>query len=96
MDDYARACATGARAARTEPRAASALYDEATRDLVLRLRDGRTAALPVDRIRWLQGAEPAQLHAVTLSPSGEGLHFAELDVDLSIPNLLADLGIDPA
>ena len=56
--------------------------------------DGRPPG--IDRIRWLQGAEPAQLHAVTLSPSGEGLHFAELDVDLSIRNLLADLGIDPA
>lgn len=71
-----------------EPRAESAGYD-AQQDLVmLRLNNGAYFAFPPQRVQALYGASASDLSAVEVSPSGLGLRWDSLDVDLSVPALL--------
>lgn len=46
---------------------------------------------PPELVQGLVDASPDDLAQVELTPSGEGLHWETLDVDLSIPSLI--LGI---
>ena len=59
------------------PRAVRARYDR---------RIGRVVA-PRDA-EGLEGASPAQLDAIEISPSGFGIHFPKLDADIYLPALL--------
>ena len=54
------------------------------------LSDGRTLGMPLAWYPRLFGATPELLNAVELSPSG--LHWDDLDEDLSIAGMLAGLG----
>lgn len=60
-------------------------FDEAT--LWLALSDGRTLGVPLVWFPRLLNATPEQREAVEITPFG--LHWAELDEDISIPALLA-------
>jgi hypothetical protein len=61
--------ARGARAQRTEPHAASARYDRATRTLVVMLTSGAGVIVPVDRVPRLDGAAGEQRPAARRGPS---------------------------
>ena len=63
-------------------------FDEST--MWVDLSDGRTLGMPLAWYPRLLGASPDLLNAVELSPSG--LHWDELDEDLSIKGMLAGLG----
>jgi hypothetical protein len=39
-------------------------------------------------VEGLEDARPSQLSEIEISPSGFGIHFAALDVDLYVPGLL--------
>lgn len=54
------------------------------------LSDGRTLGVPLAWFPRLLHASPAQLQAVEIS--GEGLHWDELDEDISINGLLEGRG----
>lgn len=54
------------------------------------LDDGRTLGVPLAWFPRLLRASPAQRVAVTISPSG--LHWEDLDEDISIAGLLAGRG----
>ena len=54
------------------------------------LSDGRTLGIPLAWFPRLLRATPEQLHQVRLSR--RGLHWDELDEDVSIAGLLAGLG----
>lgn len=69
-------------------RATSARYDRASGRIVLELSSGYLFGFPVSTNPYLAQATTKQLSAVELSPSGDGLHWEELDVDLSVPGLL--------
>lgn len=56
------------------------------------LTDGRTIGVPLAWFPRLLHATPDQRAAVTISPSGRGLHWDELDEDISVPGLLAGRG----
>ena len=75
---------------RVEPRADSAWYDIEHRVISVRLRNGYVFGFPRDRIPELVVARADQLSRVRISPSGEGLHWDELDVDLSLTELLTE------
>ncbi|NYS25025.1 DUF2442 domain-containing protein [Rhodobacteraceae bacterium 2376] len=60
-------------------------FDDAT--LWLALTDGRTLGVPLVWFPRLLNATPEQREAVEITPFG--LHWAELDEDISIPALLA-------
>jgi len=67
--------------------AASARYDRAKDRIELELSNGCLFGFPVKSIPYLAGATAKQLSAVEVDPGG-GLHWEDLDVDLSVPGLL--------
>lgn len=69
------------------PRAVSARYDARKARLVVELTNGVVILLPPRLLQGLQDATPAQLARVRLTPLGGGLHWEELDVDLSVAGL---------
>ena len=78
----------GQDADRIEPRAEGAVYDQ-ERDLVLvMLRGGYAFGFPSGAMEGLQGATAQELSKVRISPSGDGLHWEGLDVDVSLTGLM--------
>jgi Protein of unknown function (DUF2442) len=81
----------GEQALATEPRAASVRYDPKLGRIVIELTNGCTFAFPPRLAQGLEAATDEQLAAVEILGRGYGLHWEVLDVDLSIPGLLAGL-----
>ncbi|WP_353259105.1 DUF2442 domain-containing protein [Prochlorothrix hollandica] len=71
-----------------EPRAQAAHYDRDTDRVVIQLRDGSVFMFPSRLGQGLAGAAAADLARVEVTPSGIGLHWERLDVDLQVPSLL--------
>jgi hypothetical protein len=92
-DDIDRALTRGETAAASEPRAASARYDRAGRRVVVDLTDGCAFAFPARLAAALAAADDDALAAITVSPGGYGLRWEALDADLSVPGLLARIGV---
>ena len=46
---------------------------------------------PSQRLQGLEDATPRQLAEVEVTPSGYGLHWESLDIDLGVPELVAGL-----
>lgn len=57
--------------------------------LTVELADGRTIAVPLAWFPRLLHATPAELANWKLIGSGEGIHWPELDEDISVASLLA-------
>jgi len=57
--------------------------------LIVELLDGRTVSAPLLRFPKLAKATPEQLSVWEILGDGEGIHWPELDEDLSIRGLLA-------
>lgn len=72
----------------TEPRAISAHYEIETGKIVINLRDGAVFMFPHHLGQGLAHASAEDLGAIEVTPSGYGLHWEALDVDLSVPSLL--------
>lgn len=72
---------------RSEYGAARAFYDKRVGKIVVLLETGWEIAFPPSSIQGLEAASEDDLDDVELSPSGLGLHFPSLDVDLSVPAL---------
>jgi hypothetical protein len=81
----------GQTARRQEPRAVAARYDRAADRIVIDLTNGCTFSFPRQLAQGLRAATADQLAAVEILGAGTGLHWEALDVDLSIPGLLAGL-----
>lgn len=76
-------------AARTEPRAKSARYNPATRRIEVELRNGASFGFPPSVPGLgLAGATASQLARVRVDRSGEGLHWEDLNADVSVPGVL--------
>jgi len=71
-----------------EPRALAARYDRPARALAVELTNGSSFRLPIKLIPALRSASASEIATVEVSPSGEGLHWESLDLDLSVPGLL--------
>lgn len=56
------------------------------------LADGRTIGVPLAWFPRLLNASPAERAHYEISATGQGLHWEELDEDISVPGLLAGLG----
>jgi hypothetical protein len=69
-------------------RAVSAKYDAHSRRVVMETSTGHLFGFPVTAIPALRKASPEDLRQVELSPSGSGLHWECLDVDLDVPALI--------
>lgn len=92
MDDiYEQAELRGRRALTEEPRAREARYDRATGRIIVELANGCSFAFPARQAEGLTEASDADLAVVEILGQGSGLHWERLDVDLSVPGLLAGL-----
>ena len=74
-----------------EPRAAAARYDRSSGRVIVDLENGCTFAFPPRLAQGLEAASDNQLAAVEILGRGYGLHWEELDVDLSLPGLMAGI-----
>jgi hypothetical protein len=81
----------GAKVVRNEPRAKSARYDRRSGRIIVALTNGCTFAFPARDAEGLEGASDSALADVEILGAGAGLHWERLDVDLSVPGLLAGL-----
>jgi hypothetical protein len=72
-----------------EPRAESARYDRRAHRVVVKLRSGASFVFPPELAEGLAGASPDELADVQVTPSRAGLRWPNLDVDYSLPQLLA-------
>jgi hypothetical protein len=75
---------------RIEPRANSVRYDSARGLLLVELRSGFAFGFPPERVSGLEAANAKELSKVRISPSGDGLHWDDLNVDASLTGLMAD------
>lgn len=55
----------------------------------VRLTDGRQLGVPLSNFPHLAKASPAQRKKYLISGGGNGLHWDDLDEDISVPALLA-------
>jgi hypothetical protein len=78
-------------AQQSEPRAASARYDRKTGRVIVELTNGCIFAFPPCMAQGLEAATDSDLATVQILGAGYGLHWEDLDVDLSVPGLLAGL-----
>jgi hypothetical protein len=76
-----------ARLAKT-PAAVRARYDRHSRRLVIDLNTGFSITFKPHDAQGLEEAKPEQLAKIEISPSGFGIYFPDLDVDLYLPGLL--------
>jgi Protein of unknown function (DUF2442) len=81
----------GKRSLRTEPRARAVRYDRKTGRVHVDLTNGCSFAFPARHAQGLERASDAALAQVEVLGLGLGLHWEHLDVDLSVPGLLAGL-----
>ena len=58
------------------------------RQVCVALADGREVRFPADLNKRLKGATPKQLGNVELICNGTGLHWPDLDEDLSVQGIL--------
>jgi len=86
-----RALDAGRQAAANEPRAASARYDRKLDRVVVDLTNGCTFAFPPRIVQGLEQATEAELAEVEVLGAGYGLHWETLDVDFTVPGLLAGI-----
>ena len=70
------------------PSAVAARYNVRSKFLELDFDNGARLCLPPALLQGLEGATPAQLKAVELTPLGTAVHFPALDVDLLVSGLL--------
>jgi hypothetical protein len=81
----------GKRIIETEPRAAAAHYDRQLDRVIVDLTNGCAFAFPPRIAQGLEQATPEQLAGVEILGMGYGLHWGAVDVDLSIPGLMAGI-----
>jgi Protein of unknown function (DUF2442) len=86
-----RARTVGEQLDETEPRAVKAWYAGDTERIFIELTTGVVMGFPYALLQGLNGATPKQLAEVEITPSGYGLHWESLDVDLGVPELVAGL-----
>jgi hypothetical protein len=75
---------------RIEPRANTVSYDSQKGVVVVELRSGFVFGFPPERVAGLEGTAAEQLANVRVSPSGDGLHWEELDTHVSLTGLMSE------
>lgn len=81
----------GEESRQSEPHAVAVSYDVTARSYTLELLAGARVSIHADQVRELAGASDEELADVELSPSGGGISWPRLDVDLNMTGLLMRL-----
>jgi Protein of unknown function (DUF2442) len=80
----------GAKLAETEPRAVRSWFDGVDK-IFIELKSGIVMGFPSHCLQGLESATTEQLAEVETTPSGYGLHWEDLDVDLAVPHLVTGI-----
>lgn len=75
----------------TEPRAKSARYDAETRRFIIELKNGSTFTFPAHLAQGLRDATDTELGEVEVWGNGYALSWEALNVDFTVPGLLAGI-----
>jgi len=70
--------------------AIEARYDRRSALVMISLNNGAVVGFPLSVLRGLEQATPEDLYKIDIQGGGYGLYVASLDVDISVPQLLAD------
>ena len=70
-----------------QPQACRVSYDHSS--IIVELIDGRSISAPLRWFPRLANAHPEQLNNWTLLGDGQGIHWPDIDEDISINGLLA-------
>ena len=73
------------------PRAVTAAYNRKTKTISVEMNNGASFSFPPHLAQFLEDGKPTQWADVQVSPMGTGLHWPQLDADLSIQGLLEGL-----
>lgn len=65
-------------------------YDPTQALVLVQLRSGFAFGFPPERIPGLEGATKKQLSNCRISPSGDGLHWDDLDTHASLTGIITD------
>jgi len=85
------AIARGREKLKSESRAVAARYDSKADRILIDLANGATFAFPPRLAEGLADASPAELADIEILGRGFGLHWEKLDVDYSVPGLVAGI-----
>lgn len=85
----ATARAAGKRRRKRGELAVAVLYEPRHKRLHIELASGVAVMVPTARVQGLATAPPAVVRTVELTGGGFGLHWPELDLDVSVPDLVA-------
>lgn len=86
-----RARKVGVALGATESRAMKAWYAADTERIFIELKTEIVIGFPYQQLQGLENATPKQLAEVEVTPTGSGLHWESLNVDLGVPQLVAGL-----
>jgi len=75
----------------SEPRATAARYDPERGLVIVELTNGCLFGFPARAVQGLEAATDDELAGVEILGAGYGLHWDALDVDLSVPGVLAEI-----
>ena len=73
------------------PRAVAATYNAKNKTMSVLMNNGASFSFPPHLAQGLEGGKPTEWADVQLSPMGTGLHWPQLDADLSVQGLLEGL-----
>ena len=90
-EQYERGMAAGREARLTEPRATSVRYDRRNNRLAIALHNGVLLTVPCRLIQGLRDASPNDIARVKVMPRGGALFWDSLDVQMSVPGLMAGI-----
>jgi hypothetical protein len=76
---------------RRQARAVAARYEPGAARILVTLSNRLELGIPVDLAQGLAGASASELSEIEISPTGLGLHWPRLDVDLYLPALMQGL-----
>jgi Protein of unknown function (DUF2442) len=72
----------------TTPTATAAYYDQDEDRVIIELSNGLSIMFRPQDAEELEHASPEQLSEISISPSGFGIHFPNIDADIYLPGLL--------
>jgi hypothetical protein len=87
-EEYEAANKRAEESLRKTPTATAVRYDRRIGRVVIELSSGIEIAFRPHDAQGLERAKPDDMREIEISPSGQGIHFPQLDVDLYLPALL--------
>jgi hypothetical protein len=86
--EYREAVIHAARLRTARPTATAARYDAGSDQVLISFSNGGEFRFPAHNVQGLEDAKRRDLQAIEVSPSGFGIYFPRLDVDLDVPELM--------